>query len=1257
MNSRADIHTDNRLIFGYSFDGTATPIREIRGEIGPIIIEGEVFSYEKKDIRNGKAMVLIALTDHTDSIKVRIFADQRELLSLSDDALIGSHLKVKGSAIINPFDNELYLQRVIGIQYSISKRKRTDRAPQKRVELHCHTNMSDMDGVNDISDIMERAAEWGHRGIAITDHGVVQSFASAYDNLSKVRKDYPDFKVIYGMEGYLVDDLTGAVVNGKGQTFDGSFVVFDIETTGFSPVKNNIIEIGAVKTMRGKIVDRFSTFVNPGEHIPKNITQLTSITDEMVKDSPSIIAVMPGFLEFCKGSVLVAHNAGFDMSFIKQKAMDLGMELDVTYVDTLAMARAQLVNLGKFTLDSVAKALNVVLNDYHRAIDDAECTANVFLRLVEMLKTQGIKDLDALQEFGKHSTDFIKKARTSHVTILVKNEVGRVNLFRLVSESHINYFYRCPRIPKSLLIKYREGLFIGSACNQGEVYRAILDDCSDQSLVNLASFYDYLEIQPIENCEFMIGDDRYENVNSKEDLISINRKILALGEKINKPVVATGDAHFLDPEDEIYRDILIDSKGAWNTRAVPSLYFHTTEEMLEAFSYLSPEKAYEVVVTNTNRIADMIQDIAPVRPDKCPPVIDNSDEILKELCYSKARELYGEDLPEIVKKRLEIELESIIGNGYSVLYIIGQQLVRKSLHEGYLVGSRGSVGSSFAAYTAGITEVNPLPPHYLCPKCKYSDFDSDEVKQFQGLSGYDMPDKKCPICGAPLNKSGFEIPFEVFLGFKGDKEPDIDLNFATVIQSSIHKFTEEIFGQGNCFKAGTISTLAEKTAYGFVKKYLEKKGVTKRQAEIKRLALGCLGVKRGTGQHPGGIIVLPKGEDINSFTPVQYPANDSDSPFITTHFDYHSINHNLLKLDLLGHDDPTMLKFLKDYTGLDPEDVPFDDPKVMSLFKGTEVLGIEPQQIGGTRVGCLGIPEFGTDFAMSMVLDAKPESFSDLVRLSGLAHGTDVWLGNAKDLIDSGIANLSACICCRDDIMAFLIKKGLDKHMAFEIMEDVRKGKVASGKSPRWNEWEHEMRSHNVAEWYIDSCKKIKYMFPKAHAAAYVMMAWRIAYYKIYYPQAFYAAWFTIRAKTLNYEKMFQGPDILKDYIDSYRAKAYFAASEKEEYAALRVAEEMYARGIEVEPINLMRVDPARFIIDGKKIMPSLVSIGRLGEKASVQIVSAAREKEFSSVEDFKCRTNCPQTVLDNMMNLGLLKGIPNPKQMSLFDYLGERHD
>lgn len=1231
MNSRADVNSDNRLIFGNRFDGNAMPIREIKGETGPIIIEGEVFSYEKRDIKNGKAIVFIALTDHTDSITVKIYADQRDIPSLCENAHIGSFLKVKGSAIIDLFENELYLQRVIGIQCILSKCERTDKAPQKRVELHCHTNMSDMDGVNDIRDIMERAAKWGHKGIAITDHGVVQSFASAYDNLSNVRKDNPDFKVIYGLEGYLVDDLTGTVVNGKGQTFDESFVVFDIETTGFSPVKNNITEIGAVKIMGGKIVDHFSTFVNPGEHIPKNITQLTSITDEMVKDAPSITVAMPVFLEFCKGSVLVAHNAGFDMSFIKQKTMDLGIELDVTYVDTLAMARAQLVNLGKFTLDSVARALDVALNNHHRAVDDAECTAHVFLRLVEMLNSQGIKDLDALQEFGKHSPDFIKKARATHVTILVKNEVGRVNLYRLVSESHINYFYRYPRIPKSLLIKYREGLVIGSACDQGEVYRAILDDWSDQALVDLASFYDYLEIQPIENFEFMIRDDRYENVNSKDDLISINRKILALGEKINKPVVATGDVHFLDPEDEIYRDILIDSKGAWDTSAVSSLYFHTTEEMLEAFSYLSPEKAYEVVVTNTNRIADMIQDIAPVRPEKCLPVIDNSDEMLKELCYSKARELYGEDLPEIVKKRLEIELESIIGNGYSVLYIIGQQLVRKSLQEGYLVGSRGSVGSSFAAYTAGITEVNPLSPHYLCPKCKYSDFDSDVVQRFHGLSGYDMPDKKCPICGAPLNKSGFEIPFEVFLGFKGDKEPDIDLNFASVIQSSIHKFTEEIFGQGNCFKAGTISTLAEKSAYGFVQKYLEKKGVTKRRTEIERLALGCIGVKRGTGQHPGGIIVLPKGEDINSFTPVQYPANDSDSPFITTHFDYHSIDHSLLKLDLLGHDDPMMLKSLKDYTGLDPEEVPFDDPKVMSLFKDTEVLGITPQQIGGTRVGCLGIPEFGTDFAMSMMLDAKPGTFSDLVRLAGLSHGTDVWLGNAKDLIESGIATLSSCICCRDDIMTFLIEKGLDKHMAFEIMEDVRKGKVARGKSPHWNEWEQEMRAHNVSEWYIDSCKKINYMFPKAHAAAYVMMAWRIAYYKIYYPQAFYAAWFTIRAKILNYEKMFQGPDILKDYIDSYRAKEYFTAFEKEEYAALRVAEEMYARGIEVEPIDLMRVDPARFIIDGKKIMPSLVSIGGLGEKTATQIVNAAKEKEFSSVDDFKCRTKCPQVVLDNL--------------------------
>lgn len=1249
MNANINEREENKLIYGYDFKGDSISIQEIKGETGPIIIEGQVFSSEVKNIKNNKAIIVFGISDSTDSIKVKMFIGQDQVSDLTKSIKTDAFLKIKGSVVYDAYDKELYLQKIIGIQEILDIRcQRPDNALKKRVELHCHTNMSEMDAVSDITQIMDRAAEWGHSAIAITDHGAVQAFTTAFHHLSKVRSKHPDFKIIYGLEGYLVDDSKCIVVNGKGQSLDGKFVVLDIETTGFSAKKDKIIEIGAVKVENGRIIDRFSSFVNPGEPIPELITKLTSITDLTVEDAPYIEEVLPKFLDFCGDSVLVAHNADFDMSFIKNKISDLGLEHDFTYIDTLGMARAQLPELGRFKLDSVAKALNIYLGHHHRAMDDAECTAHIFLKLTEMLKDKGVIDLEALQEFGRSSADFIKKSPTYHVTILVKNEVGRVNLYRLVSESHIKYFHNRPRIPRSLLERYREGLIIGSACGSGELYRAILDGRSDRSIEDIASFYDYLEIQPNENNAYMIVDERYENINSEEDLIDINRKILSVGEKADKPVIATGDVHYLDPEDEIYRDIIIYSKGFRDVSPASSLYLHTTYEMLEEFSYLTPEKAYEVVVTNSNLIADMIQDISPVRPDKCPPVIDKSDETLKEICYARARELYGPDLPKVVKKRLDTELEAVIGNGYSSLYIIGQKLVEKSLQEGYMVGSRGSVGSSFAAYTAGITEVNPLSPHYLCPKCKYSDFDSDEVQGSNGSSWDDMPDKRCPVCGTALKKEGFGIPFEVFLGFKGDKEPDIDLNFSGVIQSTIHKYTEEIFGHENCFKAGTISTLAEKSAYGYVKKYLEDKGITKRRAEIERLANGCLGVKRGTGQHPGGIVVLPKGEDINSFTPVQYPANDVSSSFITTHFDYHSIDHNLLKLDILGHDDPTMLRFLKDCTGFDPKDVPFDDDKVMALFKGTDILGITPAQIGGTCVGCLGIPEFGTDFAMSMVSDAKPQSFSDLVRLSGLAHGTDVWIGNAHDLIESGVAALSSCICCRDDIMTYLIKKGVDKHLAFETMESVRKGKGLSEKM------ENTIKGAGVPDWYIDSCKKIKYMFPKAHAAAYVMMVWRIAYYKIYYPQAFYAAWFTIRADALNYEKMFKGEAVLKDHISTYRSKTYLSNSESVEYRDLRIAEEMYARGIKIEPIDLNRVDPSSFTVIGDKIMPSLVSIGRLGDKAAEQIIAELKKAPFSSVDNFKVRTKCPQTVLDHMIDLGLLKDIPNPKQMTLFDYFEE---
>lgn len=1242
------------VVFGRDFDDEPMSIADLEGTTGEVTVYGQVIRFEKRETRNGKLLVIFDVTDNTDTITVKMFPrlEQQEKLFSYLDA--GKYITLKAVANIDSFDGELSLGYVQGIKKAEGRKKdvRTDNEEVKRVELHCHTKMSDMDGVSDVKDLMWRAARWGHKALAITDHGVVQAFTDAFHELPKIQKEYPDFKVIYGIEGYLVDDSMGIVVNGKGQTLDDPYVVFDIETTGFNPQRNNIIEIGAVKVAGGKITDRFSTFVNPKEPIPYRITQLTSITDDMVEDAPFITEVLPKFLEFCEGCSLVAHNARFDTGFIKQKAADLAIETDFTVLDTVAMARAQLPELGKFKLDHVAKALKVSLENHHRAVDDAECTAHIFLKLVSMLKDQGIEDLTALEEFGRNSVDIIRKSMSYHVIILAKNEVGRMNLYRLVSWSHLKYFHRNQRIPKSLLDKYREGLIIGSACEAGELYRAIVDERSDEEISRIASFYDYLEIQPLGNNEYMIGDEHHENVNSREDLININKKIIALGEKLCKPVVATCDVHFLDPDDEIYRRIIMAGKGFKDADDQAPLYLRTTEEMLEEFSYLPYDKAYDVVVKNTNLIADMVDRIEPVRPDKCPPVIENSDQILRDICYSKAHEMYGEDLPEQVSARLERELNSIISNGFAVMYIIAQKLVWKSMEDGYLVGSRGSVGSSFVATMAGITEVNPLSPHYLCPKCHYVDFESDEVKAYAGRAGCDMPDKVCPKCGTPLNKEGFDIPFETFLGFKGDKEPDIDLNFSGEYQSKAHKYTEVIFGDGQTFRAGTIGTLADKTAYGYVKNYYEERGVKKRSCEINRITMGCTGIHRTTGQHPGGIIVLPVGDEIYSFTPIQHPANDMDTDIVTTHFDYHSIDHNLLKLDILGHDDPTMIRMLQDLTGTDPQKVPLDDKDVMSLFQNTTALKIEPEDIGGTMLGTLGIPEFGTDFAMQMVIDAKPQAFSDLVRISGLSHGTDVWLGNAQTLIEEGKATISTCICTRDDIMTYLINMGLDSEESFKIMENVRKGIIAKGKCDKWDAWKKDMTDHNVPDWYIWSCEKIKYMFPKAHAAAYVMMAWRIAYYKVNYPLAYYAAFFSIRASGFSYEKMCMGRDELEKNLADYKKREdSLSKKEQDELRDMRLVQEMYARGYDFMPIDLFKVKAGKCqVIDGK-IMPHLGSIEGLGDKAAESIVDACKDGPFISKDDFRDRTRVSNTVIETLTRLRILDDLPESNQLSLFDF------
>ncbi len=1253
MQRRALKRSDNpNVIFGRDFEEESINIEEIWGEMGEVVIRGKVRALETREIRNERTIVSFEITDFTDTIKVKMFVHNDQLAELTADLKTGAFLKIKGVTVNDTFDRELTIGSVVGVmKIPDFTTARMDNSPRKRVELHCHTKMSDMDGVSDVKDIIKRAKKWGHRALAITDHGCVQAFPDANHAL-----DHGDeFKVIYGVEGYLVDDLKEIVTDDKGQRLDGTFVVFDIETTGFSPVTNRIIEIGAVKVDKGQIVDRFSVFVNPQVPIPFEIEKLTGINDSMVMEAETIESVLPQFLDFVGDAVLVAHNANFDVSFIKENAKRQQIPVDFTYVDTVGIARMLLTGQSKYTLDAVAKTLKISLENHHRAVDDAECTAEIFMKFIEMLAKEEVYTLEAMNEMGKSSVDAVRKLHSFHIIILAKNQTGRINLYKLVSESHLTYFYKRPLIPKSLIMKYREGLILGSACEAGELFRAMLDGQSEEQIAQIISFYDYLEIQPIGNNRFMIESERHRDINSEEDLIALNKRVVKLGEQFQKPVVATCDVHFLDPEDEVYRRIIMTGKGFKDADDQAPLYLRTTEEMLDEFSYyLGSEKAEEIVITNTNRIADMCDRIAPVRPDKCPPVIENSDQQLTEICYRKAHEMYGDELPDIVEARLKRELNSIISNGFAVMYIIAQKLVWKSVEDGYLVGSRGSVGSSFVATMAGITEVNPLSPHYYCKNRHYSDFYSEEVKKFAGMAGCDMPDKLCPVCGEKLIKDGFDIPFETFLGFKGNKEPDIDLNFSGEYQSKAHKYTEVIFGYGQTFRAGTIGTLADKTAFGYVKNYYEERGKHKRTSEINRIVEGCVGVRRTTGQHPGGIVVLPVGEEINSFTPVQHPANDMTTDTVTTHFDYHSIDHNLLKLDILGHDDPTMIRMLQDLTGIDPTTIPLDDREVMSLFQNTSALGITPEDIGGCKLGCLGIPEFGTDFAMQMVIDAQPKYFSDLVRISGLSHGTDVWLGNAQTLIQEGKATISTAICTRDDIMTYLIGMGLDSEESFKIMEAVRKGTVAKKKCGNWDEWKQDMLDHHVPDWYVWSCEKIQYMFPKAHAAAYVMMGWRIAYCKINYPLAYYCAFFSIRASAFSYETMCLGREHLERVMAEYRKRSD-SLSNKEQDALkdMRIVQEMYARGFEFEPIDIFKAHSRNFQIVNDRVMPSLSSIEGLGEKAADAIMEAAKDGPFLSKDDFRSRTKVSKTVIDLMADLGLLGDIPESNQISLFDLVG----
>ncbi|AEV68508.1 DNA polymerase III subunit alpha [Acetivibrio clariflavus] len=1220
-------------------------ITDIVPDEGRVAIEGEIFNIESKELKSGKTLISFALYDGSTSMTCKAFVkagEDGEVLSRLSKA---KGVKLAGNASFNKFSGEVeFVANTIIETEGKKKAKRQDNAEVKRVELHMHTQMSQMDAVSSATDLIKRAMSWGMKSIAITDHGVVQAFPEAHKLLGR---NNSDMKVIYGVEAYLAPDKKSPVTNPKGQSIDSTYCVLDLETTGFSPITEKIIEIGIMKLKDGNVIDQFSCFVNPEKPIPARVVEVTNITDHMVQDAETIDKVFPKIMEFIEDSVLVAHNADFDIGFLKQNAKVLGYDFDFTYVDTLTLAQDLFPDYKTYKLGKIAKNLGIKVEVAHRALDDVDTTVKVFKIMLDMLKERGVKTLEDIDKFGideeSRKQDY-KKLKTYHAIILAKDYVGLKNLYKLVSFSHLDYFYKKPRILKSIYKKYSEGLIIGSACSEGELFQAILLGKPEEEIEAIARDYDYLEIQPLGNNDYLV---RKGEVPDREYLKEINRKIVELGEKLGKPVVATGDVHFLDPEDEIYRRILEGVQGYEDADNQPPLYLRTTEEMLEEFAYLGEEKAYEVVVTNTNKIADMCEQISPISPEKCPPHIEGCEQTIKDITYSRAHELYGDPLPEIVQKRLERELDSIIKNGFSVMYIIAQKLVWKSNEDGYLVGSRGSVGSSVVAYMTGITEVNALPAHYRCPACKYSDF----TDYGYGI-GFDLPDKPCPVCGEMLEKDGIDIPFETFLGFDGDKEPDIDLNFSGEYQAKAHKYTEVIFGKGTTFKAGTVGTVAEKTAIGFVKKYFEEKNIHVNKAEIERLAKGCTGVKRTTGQHPGGIIVVPKGREIYEFCPVQHPADDPESDIITTHFDYHSIDQNLLKLDILGHDDPTMIRMLQDITGVDPKTIPMDDKETMSIFSSTEALGVTPEQIN-SKVGTFGIPEFGTKFVRGMLLDTLPKKFADLICISGLSHGTDVWLGNAKDLIESGtVSSLSEAVCTRDDIMVYLMKKGLPPSAAFKIMETVRKGKAL--KDPKWPEYEVMMREHDVPEWYIESCKKIKYMFPKAHAAAYVMMAFRIAWFKVHIPLAYYAAYFSIRAKAFDAEYMIKGKEVVKQKMKEIEMQGNQASNkDKEMYEDLELVLEMYERGFKFLPIDLYKSHAVNFQIEGDSLRPPLNSIAGMGNVAAENIYNAYKEGgPFTSVDDLKARAKIGNSTVELLEKFGCLEKLPKSNQLSFFDLM-----
>jgi len=1224
------------IIYGKQIKGEKNiDLKDLNELSGNVIIEGHLFKKDAdiRETRNGAHIVTFGITDDVDAVNCKAFIeDDVEFETLASHLKKGTWLKIKGFAQVDKYAKELQVSiKDVNI---IDHPPRMDNAESKRVELHLHTKMSTMDAMTTAEDLVKQAIKWGHKAIAITDHGDVQAFPEAYhaSNWGK------DIKILYGVECYLVDDSSNIVVNPKNADLNSEFVVFDIETTGLSPASEEITEIGAVKIKDGQIVDTFNRLVNPKKPIPERIVELTKITDQMVENEPDISAILPEFLEFAKGSCLVAHNASFDTSFIKKDAQKLGIEFDFCYLDTVALARALVSGVKNYKLDTLTKHFNIVLENHHRACDDAEATGKIFLKLLEVLKEKSINNISDINSGLAGQADF-KSLKTYHTILLVQSQEGMQNLYNIVSKSHLDYFYRRPRVPKSLIQKYRKGLLVGSACEAGQLYQAVLHNLSDpmcNEVMEIASFYDYMEIQPLGNNGFMLRDNI---VGSEADLKNINKIIYEIGKKQNKLTVATCDVHFMNPEDYIFRAILQAGQGFADADNQAPLYLRTTEEMLDEFTYLGEDIAYEVVVENTNKIADMIGDLKPVPDEKAPPEIPGSDEELRKLTYDKAKSIYGDNLPDIVKDRIDIELNSIISNGYSVLYIIAQKLVWKSNSDGYLVGSRGSVGSSLVAFMSGITEVNSLPPHYVCPKCKHNEFFTDGSIG----CGIDLPDKDCPQCGTKMIKDGHDIPFQTFLGFKGDKEPDIDLNFSGDYQPTAHKYIEELFGTGHVFRAGTIGTVAEKTAYGFVKKYYDEKGKIVSNAQIDRLVAGCTGVKRTTGQHPGGIIVVPKKNDVHEFSPIQHPADDMNTDIITLHFDYHSIDKNLLKLDILGHDDPTAIRMLEDLTGINAKEIPLDDKATMSLFLNTDALGVTPEEID-SPVGTYGVPEFGTKFVRQMLVDTKPTTFSELVRISGLSHGTDVWINNAQTLIEEGQCTLSEAICTRDDIMTYLIYCGVEKSLSFKIMESVRKGK---GLTP---DFENAMREQNVPEWYIDSCKKIKYMFPKAHAVAYVTMAFRIAWFKVNRPAEYYATYLSVRADDFDIEKMSTQAIAIsnKRAIEALGNEA--KVKDKDMLTILEIVCEMFARGIKFLPIDLENSKATAFKVTEEGLLPPLNSIPGLGKNAAEAIVNARNTEAFSSIDDLHVRGKVSTSVIDKMRDMGILKDLPESDQTTFFD-------